>query len=733
MRWRLGAGLLLFARVAASQVAAAVTVRITDQSATPVRGARLEVVGADVGVSAGADGRARLRLAAGLHRVLVTALGFAPRQLHLEIVGDGTDRIEVVLERTALSLAGVTVTAAPTAQSLGDVAAPVSSMDARALNRSLANSLSATLSRQAGVTVRSQGPAASMPIIRGLTGDRIVVLQDGQRAADLASTASDHGITVDPLAARGIEVVRGPAALLYGSNALGGVVNVISDDIPRVIPAGRTTSLALTTESAMRGGGGWGEVVQPLGQHAAVTMKGGARSHADQLLPAGPRLGNTSSRNRSAVIGAGASRDGWAAGMAWRRYGFEYGLPYRDRPEEGIRLRGAREELLARATVPRVGPFSQLRVEGGHQRYAHDEVATTGDVATTLGLVTTQLQMIGAVRPAGVVAGGALGLTWSTRENGVTGEQALTPPSRVEQTGAVLFQEVRVANRLRVPVSVRVERTSIRSVSSVQFGDAVSRRFDAVSASGGVVWSLFRAGSLALSGAHAVRAPSVEELFSRAGHAGTGAYEIGNAALAPEVTDGVDLVWRVERPGMRAQVAGYHSSVRGWIGMYPTGRDTSVVVGDVAKVLPLFVVSQRPARLTGLEFDVERVIRAHVVAGLVGDVMRARDATGGALPFMPAARLGGHVRYDNQRVQLGGAVRRQARQGEVPDGEYRAPGYTQVDGFLGLTWFAGPAMHGVMLRVDNAGNRLTRDATSRAKDYAPNAGRNLSLTYRVSW
>ncbi|MBL8959527.1 MAG: TonB-dependent receptor [Gemmatimonadetes bacterium] len=438
-------------------------------------------------------------------------------------------------------------------------------------------------------------------------------------------------------------------------------------------------------------------------------------------------------RNRSAVIGAGMSRDGWSGGLAWRRYGFEYGLPYRELPADGIRLRGARDELLARVAVPRLGPFTQLRVEGGHQRYAHDEVATTGDVATTLGLVTSQVQMIGAMRPWGASTGGALGLTWSSRENGVTGDQALTPPSRVDQGGAVVFQELRVAEKWRLPVALRLERTNIRSLPSARFGDAVSRRFDAVSASGGAVFSLSKHGSLAVSAAHAVRAPSVEELFSRAGHAGTGAYEIGNAALSPEVTRGVDLVWRVERPALRAQVAGYHSAVRGWIGMYPSGRDTAVVVGDVEKLLPLLVVSQRPARLTGVEFEVERVVREHLVAGLVGDVMRARDHQGGALPFMPAGRLGGHARYDNGRIQLGASVRRQARQGEVPDGEYQAPGFTQVDGFVGVTWFAGPAMHGVMLRVDNAGNRLTRDATSRAKDYAPNAGRNLALTYRLSF
>ncbi|MBL8958294.1 MAG: TonB-dependent receptor plug domain-containing protein, partial [Gemmatimonadetes bacterium] len=217
LRWLAAAACLVLARAAVSQGAGDISVRVTNADAAPIRGARVEVVGVDLVASAGADGRAVLRLATGQHRLLVTALGYVPAELHVELPRQANGTLAVVLQRTALSLVGVTVTASPTARALGEVAAPVSTMDARALERSLASSLAATLSRQAGVTVRSQGPAASMPIIRGLTGDRIVVLQDGQRAADLAATASDHGITVDPLAARGIEVVRGPAALLYGS------------------------------------------------------------------------------------------------------------------------------------------------------------------------------------------------------------------------------------------------------------------------------------------------------------------------------------------------------------------------------------------------------------------------------------------------------------------------------------------------------------------------------------
>ena len=148
--------------MAHGQAGGAVIVLVASADGTPVAGARVEVGQAGVGASAGAGGRAVLRLPRGAHEGLVTAMGFVPRPLRFVVDGADSVRVRVIMERTALSLAAVTVTAAPTARGLGDVAAAVGTMDARALERSLASTLAGTLGRQAGVAVRSQGPAASM-------------------------------------------------------------------------------------------------------------------------------------------------------------------------------------------------------------------------------------------------------------------------------------------------------------------------------------------------------------------------------------------------------------------------------------------------------------------------------------------------------------------------------------------------------------------------------------------
>jgi iron complex outermembrane receptor protein len=286
--------------------------------------------------------------------------------------------------------------------------------------------------------------------------------------------------------AREIEIVRGPAALLYGSNALGGVVNVISDDIPRVGPMRRTVTLSLTGESVTSGAGTLLDVEQPLGSATAATVKVGGLSHDDMSLPQDGSQANTSARNRTVVAGVGHVANDASGGIAYRRYAFEYGLPYRDDPSAGVRLRGLRHDVTARAqsALP-AGPIARVRVEASTQWYDHDEVLTTGDVATALGLDTRQVQVVASTRDAGAWRGGAIGLTWSGRHNGVAGAQALTPPNDGSASGLTVFQELvpRGWPRVRVPMAARLERTRMTSRDTPTFGPAIERSFTAWSAS----------------------------------------------------------------------------------------------------------------------------------------------------------------------------------------------------------------------------------------------------------
>lgn len=724
------------------------TVRSADGAA--VRNATILLDDAEHGpVSSGRDGRFVLRaVPAGERRLLSTARGFTPARVAATVVAGESTHVEVTLQRTAVQLAGVTIDATPSGRDPLAVAQPAAVLGGRELERSMAATLSQTLAWSPGVTVRSQGPAASMPVIRGLTGERIVVLHDGQRAGDLAGSAPDHAVTIDPLAAREVEIVRGPAALVHGSTALGGVVNVVADDIARIVPSQRVSTLTLNAESVSGGGGLLVDVVQPLGHTGVLRLKAGGRSHGDQRVGRGDLRGvldNTSSRNRQAVIGLSRVGDDslgeTSGGVAVRRYDFEFGLPWRSRAADGVRLRGARNEVSMRAERGTRGVVSRVRVEATAQWYAHDEVTSGGEVATALALRTQQGQVMARTRPAGVLGEGVVGVSVLSRRNGVSGAQALTPPNDNLTMSAFAYQEVapwreREAGRgaPRFPVALRLDHAMLRRDGTDAFGPALTRRFTSLSASAGVAVPLTRVASVAVNAASGARVPSPEELFSRAGHAGTGAFEIGNPSLATEVTRGVDAVVRVERHAMRAQVALFASRVDGWIALYPTGRDTiAAVPGGGEKVLPLMMVAQRDARVRGGEVSVEGAVARHVVATFSADVLRASDDRGDPLPFMPPARFSGAARWDDGRWQLGGGVRRVLAQRRVTNGEYPTDAFTVIEAHAGVRLLAGDHVHALLLRGENVGDRLYRDATSRVKDFAPAAGRNVSLLYRLTF
>jgi iron complex outermembrane receptor protein len=288
--------------------------------------------------------------------------------------------------------------------------------------------------------VRFNGPAATAPVIRGLQGERVLVLEDGNRAADLSSAAPDHGTSIDPLNAQRIEVVRGPASLLYGNQALGGVVNVISNDIPTSIPTHVEGTAALNSESANPGGAGMLGLTIPVSSKIAVVAKGGARHTDDLRMGGGDKLSNTFYRNYYGIGGFGYNSGATSAGLAYREYQFQYGLP----SDEGERSKidGHRHELTGRADLAlNQSFFSSLRLGGTAQWYGHSEInQESGEVNTSFNLKTQTVDVLARTQ-AGMISG-AIGLSGLFKQYAALGDEALTPAANSNGVGAFVFQEI---------------------------------------------------------------------------------------------------------------------------------------------------------------------------------------------------------------------------------------------------------------------------------------------------
>lgn len=716
---------------------------VVDAAGSPLPGATVRVTPPGRSTVTGADGRFVFRaLRPGMLHVEATLLGYAPAHAEVDLPAEGVSpEVRLVLHPSALALEGLQVTATPGGADPLRVARSTVQLSGRELARNVSTSVAQTLASQPGISSRYAGPGASMPVIRGLTGERVLVLQDGQRTGDLASTSSDHGLSVDPLEASEIEVVRGPASLLYGTAALGGVVNVISHQIPTTVPSHVDGWAATQAESGSPGGAVSGAVTAPIGDEWAVALRGGLRDVDDVRVGGDGVLDNTSFRNRQAGAALARVGESVSAGAAYRFYDFEYGVPAPAGAEEaGVRLDGFRHEASGRADLVLSGAVPLLRLDGTAQWYEHDEIEADGEVATTFRL-RTQTATATARTELGRLEG-AVGASLLLRGYEPEGEEALTPSADSRGTGVFVFQEmpldasVAEERAVRLQAGARYDRFDIESQDSDDFGPGRTSEFSAFSGSVGVNVPFGSYLSLSASAARAFRAPTVEELFSDGFHAAAGTFDVGDPDLREETNTGLDAVLRFQSERVTGQLSAYWSRIDDYITPAPDGTVTIDEDGESFTV-PLVRFVQADAELRGLEGQVEAAVGGHWIVGATGDLVRGDfvEETAlveeGPLPYMPPARLGGSVRWDDSRWSAGAEVRRAFAQDRVTDGELATDAYTLVNLSAGTTLIRGGLVHSVTLRADNVLDELYRDAASRIKEFAPSPGRSLSLVYRV--
>jgi iron complex outermembrane recepter protein len=707
-------------------------VRAADGS--PLPHADVTVLGTRRGTTTDAGGLFFLRdLTPGRYRLEITMLGYRSVTREVEVgIGDAVVRLEVAMEPTPLSIPGVQVTATPGGRAALGVAQATLELSGRQLERSMSGTLAQTLAGQPGMGVRYNGPATAAPVLRGLTGDRILILQDGQRTGDLSGSADDHSVTVDPLGAQRIEVVRGPASLLYGTNALGGVVNVISGDMTTSVPPAPQWGVSVQSESAFPGGAASARATLPLGGQWVLTARGSGRSTGDARIGNDPGLGsrldNTFHRNAALAAGLGYAGQRVAGGFSLQAYAMEHGVPVPPEEDDEIVLRGRRVTAAGNLELRLDGArFPSLRLQGSATDYAHDEL-NDGGVEMAFGLRTVNVEALLRQGRGGVLGEGAWGMSTLLRSYTATGEEQLTAPADSRSFGAFTFQELPLgAAGAALQAGARVDRWDIASRDDPAFGPGLRRGFTALSGSAGVTVPLANGASVGLSAARSFRAPTVEEMFSHALHIGTASYEIGDPNLRPEIASGVDAVIRMARSRVTAEASAYASRVADFV-FFELRGDT--IIDGVQ--WPVLAYAQGSAAFRGAEGRVEWEALRHWVLGVQGDVVRATLDDGEPVPFLPPARLGASVRRDDGRWTAGAAVRHALRQHRVaPADDEPVDAWTLIDLDAGVRFIRAGQVHSITLRADNVMDTLYRDPASRIKHFAPNPGRNVSVLYRV--
>ena len=662
---------------------------------------------------------------------------FATHEVVTVTASGGAVQVTVTMKVATVRLSSVNVTATPTGTDPLNVTQATAQLSGKELQRALSTSLGQTLSKEPGMSTRFNGPMASTPVIRGLTGERVLVLQDGERAGDLSAGAADHMNAVDPSTAERIEVIRGPASLLYGNNAIGGVVNVISSDIPTSIP-GRATGYVLGQgESVTPGGVASVGFTVPVGRRLAITARGGVRQFENMRVGGGAAQPNTNGATNQFALGAGTVGGRGSVGVVYRQMGFEYGLPH-PAGDEGIRIDGVRRMAALQSTLSTgFAPIATLRVDGTSQWYSHNEIEPDGAIGTEFKLNTQTVNVTGRTHVGRMT--GAVGVQGLFREYRPVGLEAFVPGSTNNNVAAFVFQELPLGvgaaedHSPRLQVGARYDRFSIATAPGAEagrFGEAQSRTYENMAASLGLSVPVSTDMSLTANVSRGFRAPAVEELFANGYHAAVGTFDVGNATLKPEQSTGFEAGLRAQTPHTFAQFNTYYNLIDKYI--LPSATGTTLVDGNR---VPLVNFLQRDAALYGVEGQLERKLVHRLVGGVMGDYVRARIRDrDDNLPYIPAGRLGTSLRYDNGRISAGGDVRRVFAQNNVggDDLDVATSAYTLLD--LSASWLftvKGSQVHSVTMRVDNALDEQYREATSRIKSYAFNPGRNVSVVYKL--
>lgn len=740
------------AAVSFAQNTGSITGRVIDDQGQPITDARVTLVETRATVNVDATGTFTFSgLPAAYYHVLAESRRAGSAVGEVDLATGATGRVEIELD-PAVHSEEIVVSASVDTRGAGEVYQPVSVVNQEELAERAQPTLGETLAQEPGVTSTYFGPGSSRPVIRGFGSDRIRILEEGVGTADASNVSPDHAVSVESSTAEQIEIVRGPATLLYGSNAVGGVVNVVDRRIPASIPTEPVTGTV-----QLRGG----TVADERG--GSISLDGGFRPFAwhldyskretgDYDIP-GPAqhqhegeepvedlgyLENSSLDTQNLTGGVSFVGAKGYFGIAANQFETNYGIPpgahehhegeegeeEEEEEEEFVRIDMQKQRFDLKGELTNVGRFFRnVRLRVGSSDYEHVELEGS-EVGTRFLSDGIEGRLEASHNPVGALRG-AFGVQLSTIDFEAIGAEAFIPPTSTSSRAAFAFEEFS-AGKWDVQLGARYENSEVDADLDA---DLNHRSFSGLSGSAGAIFRPIEALAVALSLTRAVRAPTAQELFANGPHIATGQFEVGDPNLDEEISLGFDASLRKTSGRVRGELSMFENRFDGYIFEQPTA--------DEEDELPVFRYEQRDARFRGFEVDTHTELahwgENHLELELGADYVRATLDGGGDLPRIPPFRASVGLRYQGPTLSASSELIRYAAQNDVAELEEETEGYTLVNATVGYRLLTSRLIHDFLLRATNLTDELARSHVSPLKERAPLPGRDLSLSYRVSF
>ena len=673
----------------------------------------------------------------------------------------------------------VVVQATPLDRNLVEMAQSATVLKDAALQREAANNIGDTLTRMPGLANASFGQNVGRPVIRGMQGQRVGVLSNNMSSGDASAVSQDHAVSTEPFLADQIEVLRGPSTLLYGSGAIGGVVNMVTHTIPKEAPevpvSGRAIAQLDSASDQRFGGARLDFGTDSFAFHANAFY----RSTDDYEIPGeaelypeeesyeahddheeeshGGVLENSFLDNNGGAFGGAWFGENWQGGIALTTYNSEYGVPGHndhhheedehhedEHEEEGeeeafvfIDLESDRWDAELIGRNPFAG-FEQLRFKAAGIDYTHtefegDEVGTVFDSETFDSRLELRHEPWGA-------ASGAFGLQYSNVDFAAEGEEAFMPDTETA-TSALFWIEHFEFDAWSVEAGLRYEDVDIDVLEHIELHhdedhdegedhevDGVN--FNPLSLSLGAVWHISDDSHLSFNLSRAERAPNAQELFSNGPHVASQTYEIGDPHLDRESNLHGEIGFRMHGGNLTGNIILYVDSFDDYIYQQNTGEEEHG--------LPVRLWSQQDAEFTGgeieLNYDIGRFDSGHWQLSGFYDRVRAELDGGENVPLMPPSRIGLGLDWHRERWAASANWIHASNHDRVANYETHTPGYDLLNAEISwLVHHSDSSDMELFLKGRNLLDEDIRNSTSQLKDRAPQIGRNFILGLRAQF
>jgi len=644
-----------------------------------------------------------------------------------ETTADLTLRLEGVKEE-------VTVTASSTDESTVNSIRSTEVIDSLELTERAHTSIGEVLEYQPGIAKRSFGPGSTRPVIRGFDGDRVLVLQDNLPISSLGSQSGDHGEPINVLSLERVEIVRGPATLLYGSNAIGGVVNTITSTNNESAPAEPRGYMTGFGGSAYRQRGGSAGFDLGLGQNFLIFANGGGQATSDYDTPIG-KVPNSFTRSYDGTAGFGyfGKRGFFRTSATYDKR--LYGVPFAglfEGGEEGeaggeaevanINLEMRRQNFRFNGGLRNLeSAISGINLFVDYTDYQHKELEG-GEVGTTFSNEQFNHRTVFEQARRGRLTG-RFGVSGFNRDYETIGAETLAPPVTHNNFAAFALEEINF-ERTALQFGGRVETNRYRPGTLPDRDDFSNRTFTGFSGSAGVRFGIFENASLIANYTHSYRAPSLEELYNFGPHIGTLTFEVGNSELRREIGNGLDTSFRYGTGRAQVEANAFYYDFSDFVFLAPTG--------EIEEGLPQALYSQADARYYGSEVGMEFGLvpnRLNIHSNF--DIVRARIKDGPSLPRIPPVRgrfglefLAGGLRIQPEAIFA-------SKQDNLFSTETRTAGYGVFNLRGSYTVAQNHFAHVFTFNAFNLSDKLYRNHLSFIKEFAPEVGRGVRVAYTI--